>query len=132
MAHRFPIRCECNQLINHKYKLFKWLTNHTHKEVVAELEPSNKRKRERVPSEQKKGTIDSYFKDGYDPSALVSNAEALDILRIPKQNYCCRTKFMTFVEVPDMDPTLYENCSKVEIIMKPITEVLEPRKFIAR
>ncbi len=123
MAHRFPIRCECNQLINHKYKLFKWLTNHTHKEVLDELEPTRKRKR---------GTIESFFKDGYNPDTLVSNADAMDILGVPQQNYCCRTKFMTFVEVPDMDHTLYEDCKKVEIVTKPITEVTEPRKFIAR
>lgn len=116
MAHRFPVRCECNQLINHKYPPFKWITSHTHKEV-----------------EDKYGKdVVACFKEGYRVGDLVTNFEAMDMLRIPRQNYCCRTKFMTFVEIPDMDPTLYEDCNKVEIILKPITEVTEPRKFIAR
>jgi DNA-directed RNA polymerase subunit N (RpoN/RPB10) len=100
-------------VINHKYNLFKWITSHTHEEAERELEGVS-------------------FEAEYDPHTLVSNAEAMDILHIPKQNYCCRSKFMTYVEIPDMDPTLYESCNRVEIILKPIEETGEPRKFIAR
>ena len=116
MAHHFPIRCECNQIINHKYLPFKWITSHTHKEVIAKYGVD----------------IAVCFEKDYCAGGLVSMFEAMDMLQIPRQNYCCRTKFMTFVEIPDMDPTLYEDCIKVEILLKPITEVTEPKKFIAR
>lgn len=103
-------------MINHKYLPFKWITSHTHDEVV-----------EKFGEE-----FAVCFKEGYEPSSLVTNFEAMDMLSIPRQNYCCRTKFMAYVEIPDIDPTLYEDCSKVEIILRPISEATEPRKFLAR
>lgn len=98
----FPVRCECNRIISNKIETYNLLSRHTYIDIY-------KSSHSKKPFDE---WCMSYLKMNrreidnlHDPSIdLIHPNFVFRVLNIPVYAYCCRTRFLTFIEIPTGKP----------------------------
>lgn len=118
MADLFPIRCfDCNRVINRYFTPFSKMVS---REVSDIKDTASKEILDRIKSLK--------FDDGH----TLSKADVLNILKI--KSYCCRIRFLTFVEIPKSEPykfqEIYTHVEFLNVDIEP--EKKKKRSLLAR
>jgi DNA-directed RNA polymerase subunit N (RpoN/RPB10) len=94
----FPVRCECNRVIGNKYLTYEALTKRTY--VDAHKKSGSDLTIEEWCQKHLKMSMDEISKIPSPHISLIHPEYAFRLLNIPVSQYCCRSRFLTYVDMP--------------------------------